>query len=136
MSKHRLSFLKYIISLVICVLFACSFFSVSAMTQFSQHSDVPYDNYTYWETDGNFKAVYTKPLFDLSEVLTSYSLDIDDFTELVDISVSKDGYVFILDSNSRIIVLTPDYKLYKEIRTVGNMEFKGAKGIFATDDSV
>lgn len=127
---------KIIVSTVICILLVCSSFSASAMTQFSGHSDVPFDTYTYWATDDTFKAVYTKPLFDVSEVITAHSLGINDFTELVDISVSKNGYIFILDSSSRIIVLTPDYKLYKEITTIEGKEFKGAKGIFATDDSV
>ena len=127
---------KFVFSSVICVLIVGSSFSASAMTQFSQHSDVPYDSYSYWETDGSFKAVYTKPLFDVSKVLTSHSLGIEDFTELVDISVSKNGYIFILDSSSRIIVLSPDYSFYKEIKNVGDREFKGAKGIFATDDDI
>ena len=128
--------LKVIVSTVICILLVCSSFSVSAMTQFSGHSDVPFDTYTYWATDDAFKAVYTKPLFDVSNVITAHSLGINDFTELVDISVSKNGYIFILDSSSRIIVLTPDYKLYKEIEAVGDKQFKGAKGIFATDENV
>lgn len=128
--------LKIVVSTLMCILFVASSFSVSAMTQFSGHSDVPYDTYTYWETDGGFKAVYTKPLFDIAKVITAHSLGIKDFTELVDVSVSNNGYIFILDSSSRIIVLTPDYKLYKEITSVGDKEFKGAKGIFATGDKI
>ena len=106
------------------------------MTQFSGHSDVPYDTYTYWQTDGNFKAVYTKPLFEVGEVLSAHTLGLDGFSELVDISVSEDGYVYILDSSSRMIVLTKDHEVYKEIKTIGDKEFKGARGIYVVDDDV
>ena len=132
----RKRIVKLVLSSLICILIVGSSFSVSAMTQFSKHSDIPYDTYTYWQTDGDFEAVYTKPLFEVSEVFTSHSLGVEEFKELVDVSVSESGYVFLLDSSSRIVVLTPDYKFYKEIRTIGGKEFQGAKGIFTIDETV
>lgn len=136
MMNYKRKLLKILISSLICMLVIGSSLSASAMTQFSGHSDVPYDTYTYWKTDGNFKAVYTKPLFDIKNVITAHSLGIGDFKELVDISVCENGYIYILDNSSRIVVLTPDYKLYKEITKIGDKEFKGAKGIYATKDSI
>ena len=134
-SKKRKTLQSFIV-FVFCVLAVCPNWCVSAMTQFSAHSDVPYDSYAYWEIEGEFKAVYTKPLFDCEKVITSSMLKTEEFKELTDLSVSKDGYVCILDSNSRILVLTPDYQLYKEIKSAGDKEFSGAKGVFATDESI
>lgn len=126
----------FVLSVLVCILVLSPCTGALAMTQFSEHSDVPYDTYTYWQTDGKFKAVYTKPLFEDADVITSHSLGIEDFKELVDISVSGDGYIYLLDSSSRMTVLTKDYKLYKEITAIDGKDFKGAKGIYETDGSV
>lgn len=123
-------------SVFLCILALSPCTGVLAMTQFSGHSDVPYDTYTYWQTDNKFKAVYTKPLFEDPKVLTSHLLGIEDFKELVDIAVSDDGYIYLLDSSSRVVVLTEDYKLYKEIRTINDKDFKGAKGIYETNGNI
>lgn len=123
-------------SVFLCILALSPCTGVLAMTQFSGHSDVPYDTYTYWQTDNKFKAVYTKPLFEDPEVLTSHLLGIENFKELVDIAVSDDGYIYLLDSSSRVVVLTEDYKLYKEIRAINGKDFKGAKGIYETNGNI
>ncbi|MBO4468714.1 MAG: hypothetical protein J5766_05375 [Clostridia bacterium] len=136
MRSLRRKALVFALSILVFILVLSPCTGAFAMTQFSGHSDVPYDTYTYWQTDGNFKAVYTKPLFEVGEVLSAHTLGLDGFSELVDISVSEDGYVYILDSSSRMIVLTKDHKVYKEIKTIGDKEFKGARGIYVVDDDV
>lgn len=136
MRSLRRKALVFALSILVFILVLSPCTGAFAMTQFSGHSDVPYDTYTYWQTDGNFKAVYTKPLFEVGEVLSAHTLGLDGFSELVDISVSEDGYVYILDSSSRMIVLTKDHEVYKEIKTIGDKEFKGARGIYVVDDDV
>lgn len=136
MVKCKMKTIKYAFVFVFCAFMVFSSTSASAMTQFSQHSDVPADSYTYWKTDSGFKAVYTKPLFDKAKVMDAKTIGVEDFTELIDVSVGDDGYVYILDSSSRVVILDSNYELYREYKTVGDKEFKGAKGIFAHDDKV
>ena len=134
MKMTRKSLLKLAMCLVLMVTLLCSSLTASAAnsTVYSDHADIPYETYTYWDTGTGFEAVYTKPLYFTPKVLSARDLGVAEFENLTDVSVSKDGYTFVLDGEgSRIIVLDNDYKVYKEITSIGEYTFAGAKGIFA-----
>ncbi len=87
-------------------------FGVSAATQ------VPFESYTYWEDIGSErKAVYSRPMYQTEQVIGAQTLGIAAFTTIQDV-FSDDEKVYILDVNSRIVILDSDYNLYREIGEV------------------
>jgi len=137
MKITKKSLLKTALCFVLTAVILCGGITASAAntTVYSDHGDIPYETYTYWNTGSGFEAVYTKPLYSAPKVLNAQDLGLADFKTLYDVSVSKDGFVFVLDGDgSKIIVLDNEYKLYKEITAIGEYTFAGAKGIFAADN--
>lgn len=127
------SLLKIACCLALSLIMLCGTLSASAATStvYSDHGNIPYETYTYWDTGSDFEAVYTKPLYSTPKVFDAKSLGVADFKSLSDVSVSDEGFTFVLDGEtSRVIVLDNEYKLYKEISSVGEYTFTGAKGLF------
>ena len=124
----------FFISILVLILINTLFFFACAETV----QYVPYESYTYWDDISGFsrKAVYNRAMYECKEVLTAKDFDIPDFNELVDVCVDKDGYVYLLDNNSRIIILDENYEFQCEIDTVVGEEdydFIGAKSIYVDD---
>ena len=73
-------------------------------------SKVPYDNYTYSETDG---SVILSPQAYLPEkVIYGSSLSVGNFINPTDLDVDEKGDIYILDEgNNRVVVITSDYEL-------------------------
>ncbi len=136
MISNKTSFVKLIVCIALtAVLLVSGIFVSAANTTYSQHTDIPYDTYTYWKNGGSFEPVYTKPLYKDAKVITAFSLGITDFKSLVDVTVDSDGYTYLLDSeNSRVVILDNNYNLFKEITNVGEYTFAGAKGLFVSSD--
>lgn len=103
--------------LVLCLLFS---FTVSA----ADVNEIPYKSYTYW-VDYNTSektAVYSKPMYEVKNVVDSRTIGADDTSKLTDVAVF-DGRTYILDSgSSKIYVLDSKYKL---IKSLGKLEFNG-----------
>ena len=108
MKITKKSLLKIILCFALTAVILCGGITASAAntTVYSDHGDIPYETYTYWNTGSGFEAVYTKPLYSAPKVLNAQDLGLADFKTLYDVSVSKDGFVFVLDGDgSKIIVL-------------------------------
>lgn len=126
---------KRILKLLSIILLLSLSFSAISLTVNAASESVPYDTYTYWESiNGNErKAVYDRPMFECDTVLSAHDMGLENFKELIDVCVAENGYVYLLDTNSRIVVLDTKLKLLKEITVIESSEslnFSGAKSIY------
>ncbi len=104
---------------------------------------VPYDTYTYWYgyNGTEKKAVYSRSMYNVKDVITSFDLNgVDNILTLTD-SVSYDGCVYVLDCQTpQIIILNEDYTLKSRITEITDGEkaytFKNASGIFVNDKGI
>lgn len=101
---------------------------------FALQSEVPYDSYTYWESD-SFTAISAKASYEPETVLTAARLGIESFTEINDVCTDKTGNIYVLDGkSSRIVILNSDYTVKKIISEVTSetekFKFENAKGLF------
>ena len=86
---------------ILCLFFSVSVSAVQQETGSAQSNEVPYQSYTYW-VDYNTSEktpVYSKPMYDVYDVLSSKYLGADDESRLNDVTTDKDGNVYILDSS-------------------------------------
>ena len=132
--KNRI--IKKIIALIMFTVIVC-LLSVTAYAESSEY--VPYENYTYWEdiSGSGRKLVQNKPMYTAKTSYTAKTLGIEDFGELNDICVAN-GYIYLLDSNCRIVVLDSNYKYVKQITKIkGNEEYDytGAVNVYVHSDS-
>ena len=111
-------------------------FSAAAATQ------VPFESYTYWEDiSTERKAVYNRPMYQTKMVIDALSLGIEPLTIINDV-FSDDKNVYILDNESRIVMLDSNYNLIKEIGEVVDKDgktynYKNAMSIYVhTDGSI
>ncbi len=127
MSKR---FLKNIFTIVIVILIAL----VPMITVSAAES---YDSYTYWsDVDEENKAVYNRPMYSADSAIDSFTLGIEDFTKINDISFDQEDNLYILDSASRIVVLDKNYRLIREIGLINGTEsYVDAKGIYIAKDN-
>lgn len=100
---------------------------------------VPYESYTYWENTGSAtrKLVYNRPMYDAERMIDAVSLGVEPFSEIIDICTDKDGFIYILDSQSRITVLDSAFRLVREIMSVKGekeYEFAGARSVSVGSD--
>ena len=102
----------------------------------SASAEVPYDSYTYWSDVGEQdKAVYNRPMYSPERTFDSFSLGIADFSKINDIAFDADGRLYILDTDSRIVLLDGEYNFIREIGLVGGTEsYVDAKGLYTAKD--
>ena len=101
---------------------------------------VPYESYTYWEnvSGSGRKAVYNRPMYNVKISLEAQDIGVDNFTKLVDVYAAENGYIYILDTKSRIIILDKNYHFVNEINKVmGETEYKfdNASSIYVHKDN-
>lgn len=115
--------------------FAVAVFVGAALPAFTESSEyVPYESYTYWNdiSGEGRKAVKNRPMYENTMVLDAAAIGTEEFTELIDVCTDDNGYVYLLDKGSRIIVLDEQYRFVKEITAVAGEEeirFEGAQSI-------
>lgn len=96
----------------------------------------PTQSYTYWTNVGTQrKAVYSKAMYDVDSVIDMSKLGVqglhEEQTKITSMCKDSDENIYILFSNSRIIVLDKDYNFIKEIGLInGETSYKNAKGIY------
>ena len=128
--------MRFVSVFLVIICLASFTFTASAATQ------VPFESYTYWEDiSTERKAVYSRPMYEVDKVLDALSLGIEPFTTINDV-YSDDKNVYILDNNSRIVMLDKKYNLLKEIGAITDAEgntynYNGAMSIYVhTDDTI
>ncbi len=107
------------------------------LSAFTASAEVPYDSYTYWSDVAELdKAVYNRPMYTAEYQIDMAELGVKDFQKINDITYDGNGNFYILDSNSKIIILDKDYKLIKEIGAINGTEtYIDAKGIYIAKDN-
>ena len=118
----------------VTTLMLMAFVFVEALPTFALQGEVPYNSYTYWESD-SFTAISAKAAYEPQTVLTAARLGIDSFAEINDVCTDKAGNIYVLDGkSSRIVILNPDYTVKRIITEVitetEKLKFEKAKGIF------
>lgn len=92
-------------------------------TGFVVAAEVPYTSYTYWSDIGSEKKeVYNRPMYVTETVVDAKKIGVKDFTSLSDICTDRDGKIYLLDSNSRIVVLDSAYNFSYEIGLIDRTE--------------
>ena len=85
-------------------------FGVSAATQ------VPFESYTYWTNVGSQdKAVYNRPMYSAAYDIDAKALGIKDFSKITDITFDNEGNLYLLDAESRIVILDKDLQVKQVI---------------------
>ena len=100
---------------------------------------VPNESYTYWNdiTGAGRKLVSNRAMFETETVFDAKKLGVENFSSLIDICTDKNGYVYLLDTASRIIVLDENYVFVKEITSISGEKtytFNGARNIYVHSD--
>ncbi len=99
----------------------------------------PTNSYTYWTHVGTQrKAVYGKAMYDVDSVVDVSKLGVqgihEEQTKITSMCKDSDENIYILFSNSRIVVLDKDYNLIKEIGLInGEIAYRNAKGIYYSE---
>ncbi|MEE1075163.1 MAG: YIP1 family protein [Acutalibacteraceae bacterium] len=128
---------KLVTFIIVAVVILLSGFNVVAQNK------VPIQSYTYWENMSSVnsrKPVYTKALYQVSDILSAKDMNVEFFTELTDVFVDENT-IYLLDGGaSRLIVLDSNYK-YKSEYTSFRLNdeivhFEGARGVFAKDNLI
>lgn len=103
---------------------------------FTVNAALPTDSYTYWEDVGTSrKSVYNKPMYTAEFALSSSEIGVSGFEELRYVCTDTDDNVYLLDSQSRIIILDSDFELVREIGLIGGKEaYKKASSIYVHTD--
>lgn len=118
------------IILAICVIVGCGI-AVSA-------ASTPTQTYHYWsDVSTSRKAVYSKPMYEVETIIDSNTIGVGKFTQINSICTDDNGYLYILDSNSRVVILDYNYNFVREIGTIGGTEtYKDAQGIYVYDNTI
>lgn len=101
-------------------------------------SAAPVESYTYWTNVGTKrKAVYNKAMYDVDTVIDVAKLGVTRFTKISAMCTDDNDNVYILDSDSRIVVLDKEYNFVKEIGLIdGSISYKDAKGIYYNENAL
>lgn len=124
-----------LILICFCILFS-SIFSVSATT--TDVDEIPFETYTYWTgiTEDGRKPVQMKQVFKVKDVIYPSEMGDIDVEKFVDVCCGSDGKIYLLDSDSSlIVVLNSDYSLHTVINGIKSsndeiVTFKGSRGIY------
>ena len=95
----------------------------------------PTDSYTYWTNVGSVrKSVYGKAMYDVDQVIDVTKLGVSRLSKITSICRDNDNNIYILDINSRIVILNKNYQFVKEIGLInGSISYNEAKGIYYND---
>ncbi len=114
----------FAVIVTLCILISAGV-SVSAVT--------PNESYTYWyDVNNSNKSVYNRAMY---EALRIVDLDVEAFDKITYIHTDSKDNLYVLDSNSRIVILDKDYNLIREIGLInGETEYKNAASIYVHSD--
>lgn len=103
-------------------------------------SQVPYESYTYWNISENKrKAVKNRPMYEVETVINALDIGVADFEKLNDVCTDSKGNIYILDNQSRIVILDNNYNFISELTEIksdkGNLKFVGARSLYVHSDN-
>lgn len=96
---------------------------------------VPTDSYTYWTgVTSNGKAVYSKPMYDVGNFIDVTDFGVARLSQITAMCKDDNDNIYILDANSRIVILDSQYNFVGEIGLInGSIAYNNAKGIYYSD---
>mgnify|MGYP004521583307 FL=1 len=129
-----------IAAIMLCILVLVPVSGVSAVSE--KTDEIGYDTYTYWYnfTGKTRKAVYSKPMYEVSTVLTAADLGCGSGSSLTDVHTTENGITYLLDGGASVVrMFDKDYNLLGQFSFVvdeddNNYYFDKARGIFADTD--
>lgn len=124
----KLKFVKTVVIMLVLLLLFQVTFSVSA--------EVPYESYTYWsDVSTERKDVYNRSMYDIYSTYSADDIGVSEFTKVNNIATDTHDNIYILDSNSRIIVLDKNYDFVKEIGLINGTEnYNDARSVTVDSD--
>ena len=119
--------LSRLFAVILAICLVASITAVSAVP--------PTDSYTYWTNVGTKrKAVYGKAMYDVQTVVDVTKLGVERLNQITAMCKDNDENLYILDSESRIVVLDKELNFVKEIGLIsGSTSYRNAKGIYYND---
>lgn len=97
---------------------------------------VPYDSYTHWSDVGTErKDVYNRTMYEPLKAFGAADIGVEEFKEIKNITVDRKGFIYLLDYNSRIVVLDNNMKLVKEIGSIDDMGYEDAASLYVHTDN-
>ena len=99
---------------------------------------VPTDTYTYWQgVTKQGKPVYSKPMYDFDRLIDVTDLGVERLSSITAMCKDNNDNIYILDANSRIVVLDSNYNFVNEIGLInGSIDYNNAKGIYFNDGKI
>lgn len=83
----------------------------------SANDEVPYQSYSYWQDGFENTLVQNKAMFKVKEVITAEKLGVKDFTQLSDMCIGPDGYIYTVDSDAAdVTVISNEHKVVNRIQ--------------------
>ena len=104
------------------------------------YREVPYETYTYWEgvQENERNAAYSRPVYEVAQVLDAAGLRTAEFKELKDICTDRSGNVYLLDASSRILVLDGQYAPVRELGAIRDgsesLTYEDANSVYVHTD--
>ena len=102
--------------------------------------EIPYESYTYWQgiSENSRKAVYNRPMYETGRVLDISAIGKQAVSRLNDVCTDENGFVYLLDDASRIVILDRQYQLAGEIGELKKGEetysYAGANSLYVHTD--
>ncbi len=137
-------FLKNAVSVFLILIIFTTAFS-TCVSAVNETADSTYDSYTYWYNYNgkSKKAVLSRPLYNVGDVITSTDLKLkNEFATLTD-SFCYEDTIYILDNQTpQIVKLNSDYSFKGVIPYIirdgseQTYSFKNASGIFVNADGI
>ena len=95
----------------------------------------PTETFTHWTVNGTIKSVPTRPLYEISDVVSYRSMGLTENIGLImDIECDKEGNTYLLTANSKILSFDVNgnvVKIYTILNAAGAEEkFADAEGIY------
>lgn len=116
--------------------FATVLFALLTVLSVGASAAVPYDSYTHWSDVGTErKDVYNRAMYEPIKALESGSIGVEPFNEIKNIFADSKGYVYILDSKSRITILDEGLKLVREIGLIAEESYEDAESVYVHTDN-
>lgn len=111
-------------------------FGVFSMAAVAEDS-MPTDSFTHWDlANGTKKVVPMRDVYTVAAVLDARSIGLENgFEKITDIDCDKNGDLYLLTNDGRLICVGSDYKLLREYKIVDKngeeVDYSGARGIYA-----
>lgn len=133
MERRSCNRLKHMYKIVLTFILTACMLAASITAD----AEIPYTSYTYWSDVGTEpKEVYNRPMYVTDKVIDAHKLGISGFKSLNDICTDAAGKIYLLDSTSRIVVLTNELALDYELGPIGGTEtYNDAASLYVHSDS-